>query len=425
MSKVIKRRWHSDIGGLGLPRKDTRSCAYEAYVPDHLIGRSFVFEGDVAADIADAEAAMSRMNAGATALVDTEALARILLRAEAVASSRIEGLEVGARRLLRAEAERSLRKSSSDVTATEVLGNIDAMVYGVERVVEGREITVDLLLEIHRRLLRGTHLDAYAGRVRETQNWIGGSDHNPCSAAYVPPPPEHVSGLLDDLCAFCNTDELPAVAQAAIAHAQFETIHPFVDGNGRAGRALIHLVLRRRGLAPRVLAPVSLVLATWARTYVDGLTQYRYIGSPTSRKAVQGVNTWVASFSGACTRCASDATAFQARAEQLEAQWRARLGAIRANSATDVLLHSLPGAPILTVHSAEALIERTFKPTHAAIERLVEAGILRPITITRRNRAYEAPEIIEAFTALERQLASPAGDTRASRPVRPVPYRPR
>ena len=99
--------------------------------------------------------------------------------------------------------------------------------------------------------------------------------------------------------------------------------------------------------------------------------------------------------------------------------------AIRANSATDVLLHSLPGAPILTVHSAEALIDRTFKPTHTAIGRLVEAGILRPITITRRNRAYEAPEIIEAFTALERQLASPAGDTRASRPVRPVPYRPK
>jgi Fic family protein len=425
MSKVVKRRWRSDIRGLGLPRRDTRSCGYEAYVPDRLIDRAFTFEGDVAADIADAEAAISRMNIEATTLVDTEALARILLRAEAVASSRIEGLEVGARRLLRAEAERSLRRSSSDVTATEVLGNIDAMIYGVERVDSGGEITVDLLLEIHRRLLTGTHLDSYAGQVRDTQNWIGGSDYNPCSAAYVPPPPEYVSELLSDLCAFCNTDELPAVAQAAIAHAQFETIHPFVDGNGRTGRALIHLLLRRRGLAPRVLPPVSLVLATWARTYIDGLTRYRYIGLPTSRKATEGVNTWVARFSGACTRCASDAATFQARAEQLEAGWRERLGAVRANSATDLLLHSLPGAPILTVHSAETLIGRTFKPTHTAIGRLVEAGILRPIAITKRNRAYEAPEVIEAFTALERQLASTTGDTRASRPVRAVPYRPR
>jgi Fic family protein len=425
MAKVLKRRWRSDIGGLGLPRRVTRSCEYETYIPDPLVGRPFAFGGGVAADIADAEAAISRMNAEATALVVTEALARILLRAEAVASSRIEGLEVGARRLLLAEAARSLRQRTSDVTAMEVLGNIDAMVYGVERVGQDDEITVDLLLEIHRRLLAGTHLDSYAGQIRQVQNWIGGSDYNPCSAAYVPPPHANVPELLADLCDFCNTDEVPAVAQAAIAHAQFETIHPFVDGNGRAGRALIHIVLRRRGLALRVLPPVSLVLATWARTYIDGLTQYRYTGTPTSRKAMEGVNTWVGRFAAACTRCVADALSFQMRAAQLEADWRARLGKVRANSATDLLLHSLPGAPILTIHSAETLIGRTFKPTHAAIERLIEAGILQPATIARRNRVYEAPEIISAFTALERRLASDTGDTRSSPLVRRAPYRPK
>lgn len=423
MAKVLRRRWRSDIGGLGVPRTVARSCEYEAYLPDPLIGRPFAFNGDVAADIADAEAAISRMNAEATALVDTEALARILLRAEAVASSRIEGLEVGARRLLRAEAARSLRQRSSDVTAMEVLGNIDAMVYGVERVGEGDEITTDLLLEIHRRLLTGTELDRYAGRIREVQNWIGGSGYNPCSAAFVPPPPEHVPELLADLCDFCNSEEAPAVAQAAIAHAQFETIHPFVDGNGRAGRALIHIVLRRRGVALRVLPPVSLVLATWARTYIDGLTQYRYIGVPTSRKAVEGVNEWVACFAAACTRCVADALSFQMRAAQLEVEWRTRLKKVRARSATDVLLRSLPGAPILTIHSAEALIGRTFKPTREAIQRLVEAQILRPTALTKRNQVYEAPEIVTAFTALERRLASDTGDTRSSPPVRRVPYR--
>lgn len=109
------------------------------------------------------------------------------------------------------------------------------------------------VVSIHQRLLTGTRLEEYAGQLRTTQNWIGGSDYNPCSAAFIPPPHEHVESLLEDLCAFCNSDSLPAVAQAAIAHAQFETIHPFVDGNGRTGRALIHVVLRRRGLAPRVL----------------------------------------------------------------------------------------------------------------------------------------------------------------------------
>ena len=420
MSKLLKRLWRSDLGGSGRPRRDSRSCEYEVYVPDRLLGRQFTLDGDVAADIADAEAAIVRLNAAANALVDTEALARILLRAEAVASSRIEGLVIGARRLLHAEAVRSLHEPSSDVTATEVLGNIDAMIYGVERVGVGDEITVDLLLEVHQRLLAGSRFDSYGGRFREEQNWIGGSDYNPCSAAFVPPPHEDVPELVSDLCAFCNTDDLPAVAQAAIAHAQFETIHPFVDGNGRTGRALIHLVLRRRGLAPRVLPPVSLVLATWARTYIDGLTQSRYVGSPTSAKATEGLNTWVARFASACARAVADATTFEERAARLEAGWRQRLGTIRAKSATDRLLRGLPGAPILTVDSAATLIGRTFKPADGAIQRLVKADILRQISIGRRNRAFEAPDVIEAFTALERQLASDAGDTRTSKPARRV-----
>ena len=418
MSKLLKRRWQSEVAGSGVSRRDRRSCDYQAYVPDPLIPRRFTLEGDVAADVADAEAAISQLNAQATALVDTEALARILLRAESVASSRIEGLQVGARRLLRAEALRSMREPTSDVTASEVLGNIDAMLYGVEQIGVGEEITVDVLLEIHRRLLAGTHLESYGGSFRILQNWIGGSDHNPCSADYVPPPAEGVPDLMDDLCAFCNTDDLPAVAQAAIVHAQFETIHPFVDGNGRTGRALIHLVLRRRGLAPRVLAPVSLVLGTLARDYVNGLTAFRYVGSPSSAKASEGVNTWVASFAGACIRSVADASAFESRAATLEEQWRERLGRVRANSATDLLLRRLSGAPVLTAESAATLLGRTFKPANDAIQRLVQAGILRQITIGRRNRAYEAPEIIDAFTDLERQLASPDSDTCSSPPTR-------
>jgi Fic family protein len=421
VSELLNRHWQSELAGSGFSRRDRRSCDYQAYLPDPLVGRRFVLDGDVAADVVDAEAAINRLNAQATALVDTEVLARILLRAESVASSRIEGLEIGARRLLRAEAIRSMHGPSTDVTASEVLQNIDAMLYGVECVGFRDEITVDVLLEIHRRLLAGTRLEPQAGSFRQVQNWIGGSDYNPCSADYVPPPPEFVPDLMDDLCAFCNTDDLPAVAQAAVAHAQFETIHPFVDGNGRTGRTIIHLVLRRRGLALRVLPPVSLVLATLAKDYINGLTASRYVGRDSSSEASAGVNTWVATFAGACIRSVADASAFESRAAALEEQWRECLGRIRANSATDLLLHLLPGAPVLTAESAATLVGRTFKPANAAIQRLIEAGILQQITIGQRNRAYEAPEIIEAFTALERQLASPDGDTRTSSPSRTVP----
>jgi Fic family protein len=421
MSELLKRHWQSRVMGGGVSRRDRRSCDYAAYLPDPLVGRRFLLDGDVAADVADAEAAIARLNAEATTLVDTEALARILLRAESVASSRIEGLEIGARRLLHAEAVRSMRARSSDVTASEVLGNIDAMLHGVERIGFEDEITVEVLLEVHRRLLAGTRLEPYGGRFRGVQNWIGGSDYNPCSADYVPPPPEEVPDLMKDLCAFCNADDLPAVAQAAIAHAQFETIHPFVDGNGRTGRAIIHLVLRRRGLALRVLPPVSLVLATLVGDYVGGLTASRYVGRPSSSEASAGINTWIATFAGACIRAVADATAFESRAAGLEEQWRERLGRVRANSATDLLLNRLAGVPVLTAESAATLLGRTFKPANDAIQRLVRADILRQITIGRRNRAYEAPEIIEAFADLERQLASPAGDTWVSPPARAVP----
>jgi Fic family protein len=423
MSQVLKRRWHSTIGGSGLPRRDTRPCDYEAYVPDPLVGRKITLDGSVAADVADAETAIARLNTEAIALVDTEALARILLRAEAVASSRIEGLVIGARRLLHAEVVRGLSGMSSDVTAHEVLNNIDAMVLAVDRVHGGDLVTSDVLLELHARLLAGTRIDEHGGCFREEQNWIGGSDYNPCSAAFVPPPPEYVAGLIDDLCEFCNDDGLPVVAQAAIAHAQFETIHPFVDGNGRTGRALIHMVLRRRGLADRVLPPVSLVLATLTRSYIDGLTRYRYAGSPTSSPAVEGLNTWVSRFAGACTRSVHDAMTFETRVFELEVSWRARLGRVRANSATDRILRILPGAPILTVDSAARLLGTTFNPANEAIQRLVEANILKQVNVARRNRAYEAPGIISAFTALERQLASPEGNTKTSKPARQVPAR--
>jgi Fic family protein len=388
-----------------------------------LAGREILLSGETAADIADAERAIAVLDAQASSLLDTEALARILLRAESVASSRIEGLAVGTRRLLRAEAAVKVGEQPGDSTAAEVLASIDAMASAIQGTGPGDPITPAVLLDFHRRLLAGGRPGPHAGSIRTEQNWIGGSSYNPCSASFVPPPPEYVRDLLDDLCAFCTSESLPAVAQAAIAHAQFETIHPFVDGNGRTGRALIHLVLRRRGLATRVLPPVSLVLATWADDYVLGLGATRYRGPASSAAARDGVDLWVGRFAAACRRAVVDAASFEDRARGLQESWRSRLGRVRANSATDVLLRVLPGAPILTASSAAGLAGRSFKAANDAIARLAEAGVLQQISVGRRNRAFEAPEVIEAFTALERQLASPAGDTRISEPSRRVPRR--
>lgn len=421
MANFERRRWEGDQSGM--TRRDRRPCEYAVYLPDALTGRQFVLDGDVAADVADAEAALVQLNTSAEALADTEALARLLLRAESVASSRIEGLEVGARQLLRADAAQRLGDDPRDVTATEVLNNIDAMVWGVEAVGADDPITVEVVLEAHRRLLAGTHLDAHGGQLRTEQNWIGGSGYNPCSAVFVPPPPESVASLLDDLCAFCNDNSLPAVAQAAIAHAQFETIHPFVDGNGRTGRALLHLVLRRRGLALRILPPVSLMLATWSRDYVAHLTETRYEGEGDSAEARAGLNRWIAFFASACRRSVEDAGRFEDQVGKLQASWAQRVAPARRDSAVHRLIGALPAAPVLTIATGAELVGRSFQATSQAIERLVAAGVLKQITVGRRNRAFEAPELIDAFTALERQLASPEGDTRVSPPTRRAPRR--
>ena len=422
MATLERRRWTGDFSGL--TRRNRQPCEYDVYLPDSLSGRNFSLDGDVAADVADAETALTRLDASSVALADSEALARLLLRAESVASSRIEGLEIGARRLLRADAARRLGIEPRDVTAREILGNIDAMTWAVDTIGPGSAITVDTLLETHRRLLAGSRMEEYGGRVREVQNWIGGSGYNPCSASFVPPPQDLVDDLLADLVGFCNSDSLPVLAQAAVAHAQFETIHPFADGNGRTGRALIHMVLRRRGLGLRILPPVSLILATWSQDYIEGLAGTRYVGAVESSIAHLGINRWIALFASTCRRAVEDASHFEGQVRALQSLWRERVGRARRDSAVNLLISVLPNAPVLTTTTASELVGRSFPATSMAVERLVAAGVLVQVSVGRRNRAYEAPELIDVFAALERRLASPEGDTRVSAPARRVPQNP-
>ena len=158
---------------------------------------------------------------------------------------------------------------------------------------------------------------------------------------------------------FCNDDSLPALTQAAVSHAQFETIHPFVDGNGRAGRALIHMVLRRRRLGLRILPPVSLILATWSQEYISVLNGTRLVGPSTSAGASAGINSWIALFASACNRSVEDAGRFEDRVRELQSGWRDRVGRIRRDSAVSLLIDALPAAPVLTTSTASELVGRS------------------------------------------------------------------
>jgi len=423
MPRLIPRQWVTNEEGL-TGKVRTRTRDYTAYVPDPLMGRQFTFTGTTAAHVAEAETAIRGLHSDAVVLHRTDGLARLLLRAEAQASSRIEGVVIAAHKLLHAEAARDLGTGDApDSLAGEVLANIDAMNLAMELADFEPTVTVETLLRIHERVLQVTDLKEHAGKLRSGQSWIGGSSYNPCEAAFVPPPPEEVPALLEDLAAFCNDTSLPAVAQAAIAHAQFETIHPFVDGNGRTGRAIIHVMLRRRGLAPSWCPPVSLVLATMKDDYMRALDSFHSEAPPESPDATAGVDAWVSFFAQACTRSVQDASLFEERVAAIQADWRERMAPVRRGSSVDLLIEALPRTAILTVNEAARILDRSFTAANAAIQELVKAKVLRQVSIGKRNRAFESPEVIAAFTQLERRLASPAGDTRAAAPVRPVPWK--
>jgi len=421
MARVELHRWPGDPQGFS--RAERMGGSYEQYFPDPLVGREFDLTTEVVAALEDAAGDLARLEATAQVFTDTETLARLLLRAEAVGSSQIEGLVVGARRLMKADALRAAGERYRDVTADEVLGAIDAMTWVTRTVRTGDDLRVEHLLEAHRRLMAHTEMPETGGEIRLLQNWIGG--YSPVDAGYVPPPAQLVPELLEDLMAFVRESPLPVLAKAAIAHAQFETIHPFADGNGRTGRALIHMVLRADGLVERTLPPISLSLATHAGRYVDALTAFRHTGKASTAKARGAATEWLLMFAAACSHATAEAGRFERTVADLQNQWRERATPVRAGSAADLLIDALPAAPVLTLSAAATLIGRSQQATNQGIARLVDAGVLTQITDGRRNRAFEAPELIDAFTLLERRFASPAADTRMEPPSRPVPSRPR
>jgi Fic family protein len=383
-------------------RSERRSFRHQAFVPDPIAALQLSIPSSVAASVSAAERAIDALNRDPPRLASLEVLARRLLRSESVASSRIEGLVLSQRRLARAEAEED---AARDETARSVLGNVTAMEEAVALGTGAMPLRLKDVLAIHRTLMLATTTPQIAGELRTGQNWIGGNTFNPVRAVFVPPPPRRVRSLMDDLVVFMNRTDLSPVVQAAIAHAQFETIHPFADGNGRVGRALIHVVLGRRGLAPRYVPPVSLVLAADAPAYVSGLTAYRE-----DRSA-----EWIDLFAIAIGRAAEKATNLAARLAELQAAWRVRSGKPRRHSSVEALIVALPAHPILTVATGQKLLGRSKQAVNEAIAVLAESGVLHPLTLARRNRAWEARELFDLVDDVERELATP-GDEAPSRP---------
>lgn len=390
MPHEVERRWQGDPGAPG-GRRARASFTFRAFVPDPIaeIDPGITFE--TAESIARAEAAITELNT-ADSVAGLEAIGPLLLRSEAIASSRIEGYELSQRNLARALIDPRSARGTAKTVAANVVAMEEAIAIG-ER---PEPLTTDDVLAIHRMLMAGEPERVRPGHFRREQNWIGGRLNSPLDARFVPPPEHEVDRLIADLLAFLARDDIPPVAQAAIGHAQFETIHPFVDGNGRVGRCLVHVVLRRTGLAPRFVPPVSIVLAARPSSYVDGLVAFR-----------EGrVAAWCASFASACEQAARLSVELAGAVRGLQELWRTRAGRPRRDSAAARIIEVLPAQPILSAATVRAAIGASHQRALAGLKALANAGIVRQITEGGYDRQFAADELFDLIEEYEGRIAA-------------------
>ncbi|WP_275001985.1 Fic family protein [Promicromonospora iranensis] len=337
---------------------------------------------DLAADTEEAAAALSRFDDYARAVLGESSpslgpMSSILLRTESTSSSEIEDLTAGAGQLALAEID----QSTSDNART-VVANVRAMEAALDL---ADSLDIAAVLEMHRALLSGQRgWEEHAGQWRDQLVWIGTSSVSPRGASHVAPQAALVPGAMEDLMAFVRRDDLPVVVQAAVAHAQFENIHPFTDGNGRTGRALVHSMLRAKRLVTSTTAPVSAGLLKDTDRYFRALTAYR---DGDARPIVEQFS--------AASRFAATAGArlIDDLAAQLE-QSRDRMAGLRPQASAWKVLPYLLSHPVLNASYLSDQVGLGAQSAQNALSQLADAGVLEERTGLRRNRVWQHPGIL-------------------------------
>jgi Fic family protein len=304
-------------------------------------------------------------------------LAAVLLRTESASSSQIENVTAGAKALALATLE---ERSGSN--AMLVAANVTAMQRAIEL---SDTLSVPTILAAHAALMRG-HEHARPGRFRDRQVWIGGAGSSPHGADFIPPHHERVPAAVTDLVAFCDRTDLPVLTQAAVAHAQFETIHPFADGNGRTGRTLVQAMLRRSGVTRRLTVPVSAGLLTETGAYFEALNRYRD----------GDVTPIVRCFAEASFAAVTNGRTLVAELRAVYERWLDDVRA-RRGSAAWTMLPVLVRQPAVTVGYVRDQAGVSQPAAQRAIDHLVDAEILAPASQNRRNRIWVATEVVDAL----------------------------
>jgi len=324
-----------------------------------------------------ANQALGRLDASASLLPATEQFIHLYLRKEAVLSSQIEGTQSSLSELLQFENGLALDRSLDDLRETS--NYVGAMEHGLARLREGFPISLRLLREVHGVLLRqGRGAERTPGEFRRSQNWIGGT--RPGNALFVPPPPEALMECLDPLEKFLYDNRLPLLIKLGLVHVQFETIHPFLDGNGRLGRLLLTLLLCESGVLREPLLYLSLYLKSNRNRYYELLQRVR----------TEGVwEEWLAFFLEGVERTARQAsgTAIALRVMFREDSQRIQEEARAAVTCTQVHAY-LQSKPVASIRAIASAIGKTVTTVTQALEQLGKLGIVTETTGQRRNRIF-------------------------------------
>lgn len=356
---------------------------YDAAVPATIAPLAVQVEPAALAAADDARAEISRFDAELSSMLpgtEIAPLAAVLLRSESASSSQIENITARAKALALAELGAARFGSNAELVA----GNVEAMNRALD-LDEG--VTPSSILAIHAALMRGQEYAA-PGAFRSEQVWIGGSAASPHGAAFVPPHHSRVPAAIDDLCAFAARSDVPLLAQAAIAHAQFETIHPFNDGNGRSGRAIVHAILKQARATTRATVPVSAGLLADTGAYFDALTAYR-----------EGdCGPIVTRFAEAAFAAIGNGRQLAADLLEVHGRWTEAITARRTAAVWRLLPHLL-SQPAVTSARVRQLTGLSQPAADSVIDLLRSAGVLSKAAGSRRYVIWVATDVTDALDA--------------------------
>ncbi len=363
---------------------------YRAFIPAPLPpDPPIAMDDELQTLLSTADRALGRLDGSIQTLPDSDLFVLMYVRKEAVLSSQIEGTQSSLNDLLRAEARIYDPDRPADVK--EVSNYVAALNYGLDRLVD-LPISVRLIREIHERLMqgvRGAHLQP--GELRQSQNWIGPPGVTLNEATFVPPPPHEVPQALGDLERFMHaSDAMPALIRIGLTHAQFETIHPFLDGNGRVGRLLITFLLCEQGT---LLSPV-LYLSHYFKA--NRAEYYAYLQDIRERGSWEA---WLKFFLRGVAEVSGEATETARAIVNLREMDRNRivneLGRVAGNA---LKVHeALFRFPMVSVNPIAELLDVSFASANRLVERLVDVGILTEATGNARNRVFRYQNYINIF----------------------------